>query len=74
MNWEDLIEQKPDVMMGKPVFRGTRLTVEHILRELSSGLSETEILQGYPNLRPEHLRAAQAYAAAVLASEEALFS
>lgn len=74
MNWEDLIEQRPEVMMGKPVFKGTRLTVEHVLRELANGMSEAELIAGYPRLRPEHIRAAQAYAAALLASEEALFS
>jgi len=34
MNWQDYIEEKPGVMMGKPVFKGTRITVEHVLREL----------------------------------------
>ena len=74
MDWQEYIEQKPDVMMGKPVFRDTRLTVEHILRELATGMSEAEILAGYPRLRPEHIRAAQAYAADVLGSEEVLFA
>ena len=32
MVWQDYIEERPDVMMGKPVFKGTRLTVEHVLR------------------------------------------
>ncbi len=74
MVWENYIEHNPEVMMGKPVFRGTRLTVEHVLRELGGGMSETQFLAGYPNLGPEHIRAAQAYAAAVLASEEVLFT
>lgn len=74
MHWADYIEQNPEVMMGKPVFRGTRLTVEHVLRELGEGMSQAEVLAGYPNLGPEHVRAAQAYAAAVLASEEVLFT
>ena len=73
MNWEKYIEQNPEVMLGKPAFKGTRLTVEHVLRELSAGTSEAELLAGHPRLRPEHIRAAQGYAAAVLAAEEILF-
>lgn len=69
MRWQDWIEQKPDVMFGKPVFKGTRLTVEHILRELGNGMSEVKLLAGYPNLRPEHLRAAQLFAADMVISE-----
>lgn len=65
MDWQEYIEQREDVMMGKPVFKGTRLTVEHILRELGS-MSESEILGGYPNLSAKHIRAAHCYAAAVL--------
>ena len=34
MKWQDYIEERKDVMLGKPVFKGTRLTVEHVLREL----------------------------------------
>ncbi len=70
VKWQDLIEERKDVMMGKPVFKGTRLTVEHVLRELSTGLSHDELLNSYPNLTPEHIRAAQQYAADVLAMDE----
>jgi len=62
MNCRDYIEQRPDVMMGKPVFKGTRLTVEHILQRLADGASEADLLDAHPRLRPEHIRAAQAYA------------
>jgi len=72
-DWTPYIEQDPEVMMGKPVLKGTRLTVEHVLRELGSGQSEAEILAGYPRLTIEHVRAAQAYAADVLACEEVIF-
>lgn len=73
MNWKDYIEQRPDVMMGKPVFAGTRLTVEHIMREWAAGATDEQLMAEYPRLRAEHLRAAHAYAADVLASEEVLF-
>lgn len=73
MNWHDYIERRPDIMLGKPVFKGTRLTVELILERLAGGASEDELLVSYPRLRREHLRAAMAYAAACLASDEAVF-
>jgi uncharacterized protein (DUF433 family) len=56
-------------MMGKPVIAGTRITVEHILRLLGAGDSIEQILQNYPQLTAEDIRAAQAYAADYLAHE-----
>jgi uncharacterized protein (DUF433 family) len=72
MDWRDWIEQKPEVMFGKPVFKGTRLTVEHIHREIGNGMSEQDLLSGYPNLRREHLRAAHLYVADMLVLEHAV--
>lgn len=66
MKWQDYIEENPGVMMGKPVFKGTRITVEHILRELGGGTSEGDLLKAHPRLTPEHLRAALLYAAALV--------
>lgn len=63
MNWQDHIEQRPGVMLGKPVVKGTRLTVEHILERLGDGWSQDQLLEAYPQLQPAHVRAAQAYAA-----------
>jgi len=53
----------PEVMLGKPVIRGTRITVEHILRELASGQTPADLLDAYPHLTVEDVRAACAYAA-----------
>ena len=64
------IEINPLVMMGKPVIRGTRITVELILKKLSEGETETELLEDYPHLAQEDLRAAIAYGAASVAHEE----
>jgi uncharacterized protein (DUF433 family) len=64
LRWQDYIEERKDIMMGKPVFKGTRLTVEHILKELGTGMSQQELLDNYPTLRPEHLRAAMLFATA----------
>jgi uncharacterized protein (DUF433 family) len=69
MDWHNYIERRPDVMLGKPVFKGTRLTVEFILERLGQGASETDLLQAYPTLRPEFIHAAQAYAADMLKSD-----
>ncbi|MDP3947903.1 MAG: DUF433 domain-containing protein [bacterium] len=66
----DRIEINPKVMMGKPVIRGTRLTVELILRKLSEGASEAELLEAYPKLKREDIQGAMRYAADTLALEE----
>ena len=73
MNWQDYIEQRPDVMQGKPVFKGTRLTVELILERLGDGAGQDDLLAAFPNLRAEHIRAALAFAASAIASEETVF-
>ena len=62
----------PGVMLGKPVIRGTRIPVELILRKLGEGATEQELLDGYPRLTPDDIRAAMAFAAAVLAHEETI--
>ncbi|MDP3184490.1 MAG: DUF433 domain-containing protein [Anaerolineales bacterium] len=62
----------PNVMAGKPVIRGTRVPVELIVRMLSQGLTEGEILREYPRLELEDIRAALAYASQVLAFEEVI--
>jgi uncharacterized protein (DUF433 family) len=70
MTITDRIEFNPKVMMGKPVIRGTRLTVELILRKLSEGASEKELLEAYPRLSREDIQAAIRFAADTLAHEE----
>jgi uncharacterized protein (DUF433 family) len=67
---EDRIEIDPNVMMGKPVIRGTRITVELILRKLGEGTTETDLLDAYPRLTREDIQAAMCYAADALAHEE----
>lgn len=56
----DRIEVNPQVMLGKPVIRGTRIPVELILRKLSEGATEAELLDAYPRLIPEDIKAALA--------------
>lgn len=60
------INTDANVMVGKPVIRGTRLTVEHILRLLAFGASQAELLQEYPTLRQEDIQACLLFAAKTL--------
>lgn len=62
----------PQVMVGKPVIRGTRIPVELVVRMLAQGISENEILREYPRLQPADIRAALTYAAQTLAHEDVL--
>ena len=61
--WRDHIERRSDVMFGKPVFKGSRLTVERVLEELAAGTSWSELTEGYPNLTPEKIMAALHFSA-----------
>jgi uncharacterized protein (DUF433 family) len=62
----------PQVMVGKPVIRGTRVPVELIVRMLAQGIPESEILREYPRLESQDIRAALAYAAETVAHEDVL--
>ena len=69
VNWRDHIVSDPKVLTGKPAIRGTRLAVDFLLGLLAEGWTEAEILENYPRLAPESLRAVDAYAAEVLAND-----
>ena len=70
---QERIEVNPEVMLGKPVVRGTRITIELILRKLSEGATEADLLDAYPRLTRQDIQAALAYAASSLAHETILF-
>ena len=70
MTFINRIEVNPKVMMGKPVIRGTRIAVELILRKMSEGAREAELLEAYPKLTREDIQAAIRYAADTLSHEE----
>ena len=59
---QERIEINPKVMLGKPVIRGTRITVELILRKLAEGATEEDLLDAYPRLTREDIKAAIDYA------------
>ena len=60
----------PNMMMGKPVVAGTRITVEHILEELGAGRTVEDLLTAHPRLTREGIQAALRYAAGVLRADE----
>ena len=72
MRIADPIEMNPEVMLGKPVIRGTRIPVELILRRISEGATEGDLLVSYPHLKREDVRAAVAFAADEIAHVETL--
>jgi uncharacterized protein (DUF433 family) len=63
------IDINPEVMLGKPVIRGTRITVELLLRKLSEGATEADLLDAYPHLTRDDIKAAIAYAADTVARD-----
>lgn len=64
------IELNPKIMLGKPVIKGTRITVEIILRKLAQGIPVKEILADHPNLTAEDIKAAIAYASVAISTDE----
>ncbi len=57
MNWKEYITSSPDILAGKPVIGGTRISVELILELLGKGWNEEQLLESYPSLSPDSLRA-----------------
>ena len=70
---EARVEINPKVMFGKPVIRGTRITVELILRRLGEGATPADLIEAYPHLTVEDIRGAIIYAADTVAHEETVF-
>ncbi|MEO8852579.1 MAG: DUF433 domain-containing protein [Ginsengibacter sp.] len=61
MNWEDHIISDPEVLLGKPTLKGTRISVELILELFSKGWTEQQILESYPSLSIDSLRSVFTY-------------
>jgi uncharacterized protein (DUF433 family) len=70
MDWHERISIDQDVQLGKPVVRGTRLTVEFIVDLLAQGWIEQDLLKNYPGITHEDIQACLGYASAVLHSEK----
>ena len=66
------IDANPKIMLGKPIVKGTRITVELVLQKMANGYVYDEILEMYPNLEMKDIYAVIAYAAKVIANEEVI--
>ncbi len=72
VDWRAIIHSDPAILLGKPVVRGTRLSVDFILRLFGNGWTVQDVLESYPGLTAQSLRAVFAYAGECM-SEEALY-
>ncbi len=70
MVWQDQIVIDPNIIAGKPVIKGTRLAVEFIIELLAQGWTEEDILENYPGLTRDNIKACLAYASAILHAEK----
>ena len=68
MNHQYIISD-PDIMMGKPVIKGTRITVENILEKMSCGETIEQVLESYPHLTRESIHDCLSFAADVLKAD-----
>jgi uncharacterized protein (DUF433 family) len=66
MNWKTYIHSNPNILLGKPVVKGTRLSVEFILGLFSEGWTQQQVLESYPTLNSEAIKAVFAFAAECL--------
>lgn len=73
MNWRQYIHADPEILVGKPVVKGTRLSVDFLLRLFAAGWTEQQVLENYPTLTSDALRAIFAFTAECMV-EEAMFT
>lgn len=64
------ITTNPDILTGKPVIRGMRISVEHVLKMLARGISHSDIIEEYPFLEEDDIKACLVYAATIISHEE----
>ena len=69
INWQDRIHSNPEVLLGKPVIKGTRLSVEFLLKRLANGWTTQDLLVNYPSLKQEDVQALFAYTLEVVSCE-----
>ena len=73
MNWRQYIHADSEILAGQPVVKGTRLSVDFLLRLFAVGWTEKQVLENYPTLTSDALRAVFAFAAECM-GEEAMFT
>ena len=71
-NYQNFIEINHQILLGKPVIKGSRVSVELIFRKMSQGAKKEDIIEMYPNLKNAEIEACFEYAADILANEEVL--
>ena len=69
MNWQERITVDPKVLVGKPIIKGTRISVEFVIDLLARGWSPEQILKEYDHLTPDDIQACLAYASEMLKTE-----
>lgn len=72
MDWSDRIVSNPDILVGKPSIKGTRISVELILGWLASGWTHEQLLESYPQITRDDILAALAFAAEFMRNESYL--
>ena len=70
MDWQTHITLDPNILVGKPIIKGTRLAVEFVIDLLAQGWSIEEILRNYPGITREQIQACLSYASATLKAEK----
>ena len=70
MDWREHIHSDPGILGGKPVFKGTRLSVEHVLKLVAAGWDLEKMAYEFPGLEARHVQAAAAFAADMLRDEK----
>ncbi len=70
MDWRDHITVDPQILVGKPVVKGTRISVELVIDLLAAGWNEQQVLDSYPTLKTDDVRACLAYASEILHAEK----
>ncbi len=70
MDWRERIVADPTILVGKPVIRGTRISVQLVLELLAAGYTTPDVLSQYNHLQAEDVQACLAYAAEVVGSEK----
>ena len=70
MNWREHIHSDPKILGGKPVIKGTRYSVERVLKLVGAGWSDTQIAEEFPGVEPRHIRATAQFAADLIHDED----
>lgn len=69
INWQNFISMDPEIHHGEPCIKGTRISVAIIVGSIADGMSMDDIIREYPQIKPESIQAALAYAAEVVRTE-----